>query len=159
RMLWGRALPGRFVWRSPSGGAGMKITEGAGRSEQPLASRLSAITVGLDGDTAALAGDGPEAPPLPPLGRAFVDNLVRLGLLTPSAAGKFLDRNVGRLSELDGAESCGQALIADGLLTPYQLGQIMAGATHALVLGHYRVLGRLGAGGMGIVYLGEHILM
>src|SRR5688500_14287437 len=43
-----------------------------------------------------------------------------------------------------------------GLLTEYQAERIEAGTVHGLVLGNYRVLGRLGAGAMGVVFRAEH---
>jgi response regulator RpfG family c-di-GMP phosphodiesterase/tRNA A-37 threonylcarbamoyl transferase component Bud32 len=45
------------------------------------------------------------------------------------------------------------------LLTEYQVCRVRAGTTFGLVLGNYRVLDRLGAGGMGVVFRAEHILM
>lgn len=45
------------------------------------------------------------------------------------------------------------------LLTPYQVDRIKAGTTYGLVLGNYRVLERIGAGGMGVVFRGEHTLL
>lgn len=42
------------------------------------------------------------------------------------------------------------------LLTEYQADRIEAGTMHGLILGNYRVVGRLGAGGMGVVFLAEH---
>jgi hypothetical protein len=39
-------------------------------------------------------------------------------------------------------------LVDQKLLTEYQAGRISAGTTFGLILGNYRVLGRLGAGGM-----------
>jgi response regulator RpfG family c-di-GMP phosphodiesterase len=48
-------------------------------------------------------------------------------------------------------------LVEAKLLTQYQADRIAAGTTHGLVLGNYRVLNRLGAGGMGVVFLGEHV--
>jgi hypothetical protein len=48
-------------------------------------------------------------------------------------------------------------LVKHGLLTGYQASRIAAGDTFGLVLGNYRVLDRLGAGGMGVVFKGEHL--
>jgi response regulator RpfG family c-di-GMP phosphodiesterase len=53
----------------------------------------------------------------------------------------------------------GQALVQAGLITEYQLDRVLAGTTHGLVLGNYRVLRNLGSGGMGVVFLAEHCLM
>ncbi len=50
-------------------------------------------------------------------------------------------------------------LVEHKLLTGYQSARISAGKTYGLILGNYRVLDRLGAGGMGIVFLAEHIRM
>jgi response regulator RpfG family c-di-GMP phosphodiesterase len=50
-----------------------------------------------------------------------------------------------------------QELVELKLLTQYQAERIDAGTTHGLLLGSYRVLDRLGAGGMGVVFLAEHI--
>jgi response regulator RpfG family c-di-GMP phosphodiesterase/serine/threonine protein kinase len=50
-------------------------------------------------------------------------------------------------------------LVECGLLTEYQANRIDAGTTFGLVLGNYRVLDRLGAGGMGVVFRAEHIRM
>lgn len=48
-------------------------------------------------------------------------------------------------------------LVERQLLTKYQAGRILAGKTFGLVLGNYRVLSRLGAGGMGVVFKAEHL--
>jgi response regulator RpfG family c-di-GMP phosphodiesterase/serine/threonine protein kinase len=48
------------------------------------------------------------------------------------------------------------ALVANQLLTEYQAVRLKTGRLHGLVLGNYRVLDRIGAGGMGVVYRGEH---
>src|SRR6516162_9219517 len=44
------------------------------------------------------------------------------------------------------------ALVEHGLLTIHQAARIEAGKTFGLVLGNYRVLDRLGAGGMGVIF-------
>src|SRR3954452_10686645 len=48
-------------------------------------------------------------------------------------------------------------LVEHGLLTSYQAARISAGTTFGLVLGSYRVLDRIGAGGMAVVFKAEHI--
>src|SRR5438477_8354680 len=105
------------------------------------------------------AHSGPDTAPLSPVTRAFLDNLLRLNLVTAEAADRFLEKHADRVPEFHSAEAIGAALVAAGLLTQYQLERIMTGATYGLVLGHYRVLNRLGCGGMGIVFVGEHIQM
>jgi response regulator RpfG family c-di-GMP phosphodiesterase/serine/threonine protein kinase len=50
-------------------------------------------------------------------------------------------------------------LVKHQLLTQYQADRIEAGRTTGLILGNYRVLHRLGAGGMGIVFQAEHLVL
>jgi response regulator RpfG family c-di-GMP phosphodiesterase/tRNA A-37 threonylcarbamoyl transferase component Bud32 len=46
-----------------------------------------------------------------------------------------------------------------GLLTPYQAARIATNNTFGLVLGNFRILERIGAGGMAVVYKAEHLEM
>src|SRR5260370_895498 len=50
-------------------------------------------------------------------------------------------------------------LVEAELLTPYQAEQVLAGNAHQLRLGRYRILDRIGTGGMGHVFKAEHVLM
>ena len=62
--------------------------------------------------------------------------------------------------ELQVSTDCAQMLaklVELGLLTDYQIGRIEAGKEFGLVLGNYRVLDRIGAGAMGVVFKGEHV--
>jgi serine/threonine protein kinase len=96
---------------------------------------------------------------LGPIADAFFDKLLRLTLLTPHDAERFLEEHRDQLHSYCTADLLAGALIDAGLLTRYQYDRIRAGTTHGLVLGNHKVLDRLGAGGMGVVFLAEHMFL
>jgi response regulator RpfG family c-di-GMP phosphodiesterase/serine/threonine protein kinase len=96
---------------------------------------------------------------LPLAARVFVERLLRLQLISPTAVESFLDQGADYAPGYTSPETIGEALVQSGRLTNYQLGRVLAGTTHGLILGNHRVLDRLGAGAMGSVYLAEHMLL
>lgn len=110
-------------------------------------------------DEPVLARVCPNPPPdAPAPGQALLDKLLTLNLLEPAALESFLSAN-GHLLIGSTEEALGEALVEAKLLTTYQLDRVRAGTTHGLVLGSYRVLDKLGAGGMGVVFVCEHHLL
>src|SRR5205085_2507585 len=82
--------------------------------------------------------------------QTLITSLSPPGCTTPPATSKFPIAKGSLMRAL---------LVAHKLLTPYQADRIAAGTTYGLVLGNYRVLDRLGAGGMAVVFKGEHLEM
>jgi response regulator RpfG family c-di-GMP phosphodiesterase len=96
---------------------------------------------------------------LPRPAAVFLDQLVRSYLLDRAAVNAFLTQARERLADFPDARTVGEAFVETGHLTEYQLRRILSGDAHGLILGPYRVLDRLGEGGMGVVFLGEHLLL
>jgi hypothetical protein len=90
---------------------------------------------------------------------ALLQRALGLRLLSPSVAGSFLDERREQLGRYTSPTLLGAALVEAGHLTAYQASRLLAGTLHGLVLGNYRVVDRLGAGGMGVVFVAEHTLM
>jgi response regulator RpfG family c-di-GMP phosphodiesterase len=106
---------------------------------------------------------GPATPPdgrdLSPEAESFLGQLLELQLVPFGSVERFLEQHTEHLAEYRTPERLGEVLVHAGLLTGYQLDRILAGKTHGLVLGNHRVLDRLGAGAMGVVFRAEHLLL
>lgn len=64
-----------------------------------------------------------------------------------------------QIQRVQNHEEMFQRLIDHQLLNQYQAARIQAGKHFGLILGNYRVLDRIGAGGMGIVFKAEHMYL
>ncbi len=92
-----------------------------------------------------------------PAGLSLLDDL-RAASLIPSEDWEALpDEMQDRLGACAAKEDLLPLLVEQHLLTDYQAARIAAGKAFGLVLGNYRVLDRLGAGAMGVVFRAEHV--
>ena len=93
---------------------------------------------------------------MPPMAIDTVSNLVEAlrqsRVLEPSQQEE-VDRLQPRYADPRGLA---RELIQRGWLTPYQVNQLMQGYGNELVLGTYKILERIGAGGMGQVFKAKH---
>ena len=94
-----------------------------------------------------------------PPGHQLLQRILDAKLILPDELENLPTEALSALENETSRESVLRVLRDQGLLTDYQLNRIKSGTMHGLVLGNYRLLDRLGVGGMGTVYRGEHILM
>src|SRR5262245_56630416 len=87
--------------------------------------------------------------------------VVRRSMLVDSARlDDYLHDVAGRLGSAVRKSQLAQRMVEDGLITRFQALNLLSGKTKGyFVAGKYKVLEMLGAGGMGKVFLCEHVRM
>src|SRR5262245_28912112 len=98
--------------------------------------------------------------PAPSTADQFIELASRSGLVAPHLLQAHLHR-LRQAGTFPGTpRALADLLVSGGLLTRYQAEQLLLGRWRNFILnGKYKVLGPLGAGGMGQVFLCEHLVM
>jgi response regulator RpfG family c-di-GMP phosphodiesterase len=99
-----------------------------------------------------ISGQAPTSPPL-----ALCRDLLSSGLVLPEDWEALSPDAREELNRCTNPEALLPKLVRHGLLTRYQAERLGTGNAHGLILGNYRVLDRLGTGGMGVVFRAEHL--
>jgi serine/threonine-protein kinase len=84
---------------------------------------------------------------------SLLDAIRQNGLLAPEVTARLVQEFQGRLSEV---RPLAKHLLTNGLLTVFQVNQLLQGEGADLVVGPYRILDRLGEGGVSQVYKAVH---
>src|SRR5205823_6059358 len=95
--------------------------------------------------------------PAPATTQQFLDVLQRSNLVPAERLQSFLGDS--GVAVADSPSDLAAALVGSGILTHFQCEQLLLGKWRGITIGKYRVLERLGSGGMGAVYLCEHQVM
>lgn len=91
--------------------------------------------------------------------QALMRHLLDQSIIHPEDWRQLASETRNRLSLANDRATVLNHLVELKLLNAYQADRITAGTLQGLVLGGYRIVGRIGAGGVGVVFEAEHLLL
>ena len=97
--------------------------------------------------------------PVPATNEELYSLIAKSGVLDESRVKTYVDRLQASGEHTSDPIKLGELMVRDGLLTNFQAEQLLQGRWKRFFIGKYKVLERLGVGGMGQVFLCEHKLM